>query len=418
MGSGSHNGAPPQGISTPLVALLSVACGVSAAGLYYAQPLLQTIARAFGTTAGAAALVVTLSQVGYAVGLALLVPAGDLLDRRRMAPAVLLVSAAALAASAVVPGMGALVGAAFVVGLGAVAAQILVPFAASLATDEARGRVTGTVMSGLLLGILLARTVSGAVAGAFGWRVVYWAAAVVVTATAAALWRALPADRHQDSLPYLGLLRSNATLWTTEPLLRWRMVLGALCFACFSVFWTTAAFLLAGPPYHYGDTVIGLFGLVGAAGALCATFAGRLADRGHTSVATFAFSGLLVVSFVMLLGGRHRLGLLIAGIVVLDVGVQGLHITNQSLVFRLPAQLRSRVNSNYMVAYFAGGAVGSALSGAVYAADGWTAVCALGAACGLLAVAAWAYGELRRIDLHPSAGAPRRPSPRQPSPRR
>jgi predicted MFS family arabinose efflux permease len=393
------------------VALLAIACGVSAAGLYYAQPLLHTIAGAFGTTAGAAGLIVTLSQVGYAAGLALLVPAGDLLDRRRMAPVLLLVSAAALAASALVPGMAALVGVAFVVGMGAVAAQVLVPFAASLATDQERGRVTGTVMSGLLLGILLARTVSGAVAGAFGWRVVYWGAAVVVTATAAALWRALPADRRRESLPYRRLLRSNAALWTREPLLRWRMVLGALCFACFSVFWTTAAFLLAGAPYHYGDTVIGLFGLVGAAGALCASFAGRLADRGHTSVASFAFSALLVISFLLLLAGRHRLGFLIVGIVVLDVGVQGLHIIHQSLVFRLPSELRSRVNSNYMVAYFAGGALGSALSGAVYASDGWAAVCALGAACGGLAVLAWAYGELRRIDVHPRPAGARLAAP-------
>lgn len=385
------------GISSALVTILAVACGVSVASLYYAQPLLHTIAADFHTTSGAAGLIVTLSQVGYAAGLAFLVPAGDLLDRRRLVPGLLAVSAAALAASALAPGIGVLVALALVVGVGSVAAQLLVPLAASLAPDEARGRVTGTVMSGLLLGILLARTVSGIVAGASSWRVVYWVAAGLVLVNAALLWRALPAERRRRHLSYPRLLGSNASLWTREPLLRRRMVLGALCFACFSVFWTTAAFLLAGPPYRYGDAVIGLFGLVGAAGALCASFAGRLADKGLTGEATLAFSLMLVGSFGLLLAGRHSLVALIAGIVVLDVGVQGLHVTNQSLVFRLPPELRSRVNSNYMVAYFTGGAVGSALSGALYAGSGWGAVCGLGAGCGLLAVAAWTYDRLRPL---------------------
>jgi predicted MFS family arabinose efflux permease len=390
---------PARGITTALVVLLAVASGVSVAGLYYAQPLLASIARAFHTSSGVAGLIVTLSQIGYAAGLALLVPAGDVLNRRRMAPSVLLVSAAALAASAVAPGVGALVSLAFVVGVGAVAAQILVPLAASLARPEERGRVTGMVMSGLLLGILLARTLAGLVAGATGWRVVYWAAAALVAVTAAALWRALPDESGRSSPGYRRLLRSNLSLWTHEALLRWRMVLGALCFACFSVFWTTAAFLLAGPPYHYGDTVIGLFGLVGAAGALCASFAGRLADQGRSSGATLGFALALVASFALLWVGRRNLGVLIAGIVVLDIGVQGLHVTNQSLVFRLPSELRSRVNSNYMVAYFAGGAAGSAVSASLYDAGGWSAVCLLGGGLGAVTVATWAYGRWRGVPV-------------------
>ncbi|MDQ2729426.1 MAG: MFS transporter, partial [Actinomycetota bacterium] len=264
--------------------------------------------------------------------------------------------------------------------------------------------VVGTVMSGLLLGVLLARTLAGLVAGAAGWRVVYAAGAVLMVGLAVVLAVVLPADLPQATLAYPRLLRSSLSLWTHEPLLRRRGYLGGLGFAAFSVFWTTIAFLLAGPPYHYGTIVIGLFGLVGAAGALCASFAGRLADRGLSRPATAVFAVLVATSFLPIWFGRHSLVALIVGIIALDIGVQGLQVTNQSLIYRLAPETRSRVTSVYMVMYFAGGAAGSAVGGAVYAQDGWAGICLVGGVIGALAAAVWAFDALRPTALD-TAGA-------------
>ncbi|MDQ6782170.1 MAG: MFS transporter [Actinomycetota bacterium] len=393
-------------LSRRLVAIFAVSCGLSAANLYYAQPLLHTIAGALHTGSGQAGLVVTASQIGYAVGLALLVPVGDIVSRRRLTPAVLLITALAMAVSAVAPTVTVLIAVAVVVGLGSVAAQIIISFAASLADDDRRGRVVGTVMSGLLLGILLARTLAGLVAGATSWRVVYGVGAVLMVLLAGLLATALPTEAPQSTLPYPQLLRSSLRLCAAETLLRRRGYLGGLGFAAFSVFWTTVAFLLAGPPYGYGTIVIGLFGLVGAAGALCASFAGRLADRGRSRAATAAFAVLVAGSFLAIWFGRHSLAALIVGIVALDVGVQGLQVTNQSLIYRLAPEARSRVTSVYMFMYFTGGAAGSAAGGAVYGSDGWAGVCVLGAVIGAAALGVWAFDALRPAGAPRSGGAP------------
>jgi predicted MFS family arabinose efflux permease len=377
--------APPR-LTPTLIAVFAAACGVSAANLYYAQPILNTVARSLGASAGTAGLIVTFAQIGYAAGLALLVPLGDLLTRRRLIPVLLTITAGGLVVSAFSPMIGVLIAAALVVGAGSVAAQLLVPMAASLADDEHRGRIVGTVMSGLLLGILLARTVSGLVAGLAGWRVVYLVAAVLTLMTAATLWFVLPPEGARPRIRYGRLLATTARLLGQESLLRRRAAFGALGFAAFSVLWTTLAFLLAGPPYHYGDAVIGLFGLVGAAGALCANFAGRWADREFGKATTLVFTASIGLSFLPLWYGRHNLALLIVGILVLDVGVQGLQVTNQSLIYRLAPQARSRINSAYMVCYFVGGAIGSALASWVYASSHWSGVCLLGAVIGAVAV--------------------------------
>ena len=371
-----------QEIGTATVWLLAAACGISVANLYYPQPILHTVAAALGTSSGTAGLVVTSSQVGYALGLALLVPVGDIFNRRRLVPVVLVSTAVAMAASAVAPGIGVLIALALIAGTGSVVAQVLVPLAASLASDERRGRVVGTVMTGLLLGVLLARTLSGLVAGLGSWRAVYVMGAGLLLVLAAVLARRLPDDGRRPAIGYASLLRSTVTLFAGEPLLRRRALFGGLGFAAFSVFWTTSAFLLAGAPYHYGDTVIGLFGLVGAGGALCAQAAGRLADRGLTRMTTGAFAALVALSFLPIWWGRTSLAWLVVGIVVLDVGVQGLQVTNQSLIYKLAPDSRSRVNSAYMVCYFAGGAAGSAVASVLYSSGGWTAVCALGAIIG------------------------------------
>jgi predicted MFS family arabinose efflux permease len=395
---------PRTGMSQAMVVLFAVACGVSVANLYYAQPVLDNIARSLGTGAGTAGLVVTFAQIGYAVGLALLVPLGDLLARRWLVPTVLLVTAGGLVASAAAPSIGVLIAVGLIVGAGSVAAQILVPMAASLADEEHRGHVVGMVMSGLLMGILLARTVSGIVAQAASWRVVYVMAAGLTALLAVVLARWLPRELPRPHLGYGALMRSAASLLVTEPLLRRRIVFGALGFAAFSVFWTTMAFVLSDAPYHYGDLTIGLFGLVGAGGALCANFAGRWADRGWTKLTTLAFAGLVALSFLPLWWGRHNLTMLIVGILLLDVGVQGLQVTNQSMIYRLRPEARSRINSAYMVCYFAGGAIGSAVGSSVYDSHHWAGVCVLGAVIGLAATAAAVIDAIR--GAAPSAGVP------------
>jgi predicted MFS family arabinose efflux permease len=375
-----------SGISRGLVLLLAVACGTSVANLYYAQPLLHTIAVAFHSGSGTAGLIVTGCQISYAVGLALLVPLGDLVARKRLVPAVLGVTVVGLVLSACAGGLAELIVAALFVGLGSVAAQMLVALAASLANEESRGRVVGSVMSGLLLGILLARTLSGLVAGLAGWRTVYWVAAALVLLLAIVLGWRLPDEPVRPKATYGGLLASVAHFLATSRTLRQRGLYGALAFAAFSVFWTTMAFVLAGPPFRYSETVIGLFGLAGAAGAICANVAGRLADRGKARGLTLLFNVLVLASFGLLYLGRDSLTWMIVGIVVLDLGVQGLQLTNQHVIYGLAPTARSRVNAAYMVCYFTGGALGSATAGVVYDHWHWAGICVLGAAIGVLAL--------------------------------
>lgn len=380
-----------------MVLLLAVGCGLSAANLYYAQPLLHTIASDLHAGSGEAGLMITLSQLGYALGLAFLVPVGDIAPRRRLVPVVLLVTAAALAASAVAGSITVLIVLALFAGIGSVAAQMLVPFAAELAGEARRGKVVGTVMSGLLLGILLARTVSGAVAGASSWRVVYGVAALAVVLLAVTLSRSLPKEGTRPHLPYGKLLVSTIEVFRRDRVLRRRALFGSLSFAGFSILWTTLAFLLSGSPYRYGDTLIGLFGLFGAAGALCASFAGRLADRGWQGRATIGFALVTVAAWLPIWMGGHHLAGLVVGIIVLDIGTQGTHVINQSVMFSSSGPDRSRANAVYMVGFFAGGATGSAVSAALYAAGGWTAVSVLGVGVALAGLGTAGADRIRPI---------------------
>jgi predicted MFS family arabinose efflux permease len=277
---------------------------------------------------------------------------------------------------------------------------MLVPMAASLADNATRGRVIGQVMTGLLLGILLARTVSGFVAGVASWRVVYVMAAVVTVLMAVVLRRVLPGETERPSIRYGALLGSTVQLFRTEPLLRRRIVFGALGMAAFSAFWTTMAFVLSGSPYHYGAATIGLFGLVGAAGALFANLAGRWADRGLTRTTTLVFAALVASSFLPLWFGGHDLTMMIVGVLILDIGVQGLQVTNQSIIYRLAPEARSRINSAYMVWYFVGGALGSATASWLYGTHRWAGVCLLGVGIGTAAVAL-ALVDAARHTVHP-----------------
>ena len=377
--SESQRGTP---LSRRIVLLMAVSCGAAVANLYYAQPLLHTIAHAFKISNGTAGLLVTVTQIGYVLGLVLFVPLGDLLERRKLIGAMLIGAAAA-------PTFAMFAGAIGIAGVCAAVAQIIVPMASSLAEAPERGRVVGMVMSGLLIGILTARTVSGLIAAAFGWRTVFGFAAASMLALAATLWRALPRVESSTDLGYGALLRSVLTLVREQPVLRQRMALGAVGFGCFSVLWTSLAFLLSGSPYHYGNATIGLFGLAGVAGASIAPIAGRLADRGHGRLAATAAPVILLASWGLLALGKSSLPALIAGIVVLDLGVQGLQISNQSTIYALDTEARSRLTTAYIVAMFLGGAALSAVTSALYASSGWGAVCVLGACTSAVGLALW-----------------------------
>jgi predicted MFS family arabinose efflux permease len=292
----------------------------------------------------------------------------------------------ALIAAAFSPTLAVLASASLFIGLTSVVAQIIVPFAASLAAEHEQGRVVGIVMSGLLIGILLARTVAGFVGDIFGWRAIYALAALLTSGLAGVLWRELPEYREHHLYSYLQLLRSVWRLVREERVLRYRSIYGASVFASFSVFWTTAAFLLSGPPYHYSDRIIGLFGLLGVAGVVAASAAGRLADRGWARLQTVAFLLCTLVSWLPIGLGAYHLAPLVLGIVLLDLGVHGTQITNQSEIYRLSPSARSRLTTAYMTAYFVGGAGGSMAGALLYGAFGWIGSCCGGAAFSAVAL--------------------------------
>jgi predicted MFS family arabinose efflux permease len=386
-------------MSRGLVAMLAGATGATVANLYYAQPLLHTLGRAFHVSTGTSGLLVTVSQIGYVIGLAFLVPLGDLLERRALITNSMLCLAGAQAVACLAPGLAVFAGALLVVGVGTFVAQVIVPMSSHLAAEHERGKVVGTVMSGLLLGVLASRTLSGLIAAAFGWRAVFGVAAVLMLSLALVLRRALPKVRPTSSLPYRAALRSILTLVREEPVLRQRMLLGACSMGCFSVLWTSLAFLLSGvhgSHYHYSNAVIGLFGLAGVAGAGAAQLAGRLADRGRGAIVTTATLTVLLLSWGVLYLGSSSVVVLVVGIMVLDLGVQGTQISNQAAIYQLSPDARSRITTPYMVAYFLGGTALSAVTGSLYAADGWRAVCLLGAATSLLGLAAWFATEWSR----------------------
>jgi predicted MFS family arabinose efflux permease len=264
-------------------------------------------------------------------------------------------------------------------GLFSVVAQLLVPFAATLAAPEQRGKVVGIVMSGLLLGILLARTVAGALTALGGWRTVYWVGAVAMLLVAAVLQRALPRYHQPVALSYGRLLASILTLFREEPVLRLRALLGACVFGAFSVLWTSMAFLLAGPPHHLSPGAIGLFGLAGAAGALAATAAGRLADRGLGTWATGGGLAILCASWLPLAFAGRSLGAFLLGVLLLDLAVQAVHISSQADLYRIRPEARNRLTAAYMTTYFLGGALGSVSSAWAFSHIGWPGAVAVGA---------------------------------------
>ncbi|RPH27353.1 major facilitator superfamily protein [Citrobacter youngae] len=383
---------PTQGLSPALIVLMSVATGLAVASNYYAQPLLDTIARNFSLSASTAGFIVTAAQLGYAAGLLFLVPLGDMFERRMLIVSMTLLAAGGMLITASSQSLGMLILGTALTGLFSVVAQILVPLAATLATPDKRGKVVGTIMSGLLLGILLARTVAGLLANLGGWRTVFWVASVLMALMAIALWRGLPKMKSETHLNYPQLLGSVFSLFIHDKLLRTRAMLGCLTFANFSILWTSMAFLLAAPPFNYSEGMIGLFGLAGAAGALGARPAGGFADKGKSHLTTTAGLLLLLLSWLAIWFGHTSVPMLIIGILVLDLTVQGVHITNQTVIYRIHPDARNRLTAGYMTSYFIGGAAGSLISASAWQHAGWAGVCLAGVTVAVLNLLVWWRG--------------------------
>jgi predicted MFS family arabinose efflux permease len=394
-------------ISSGMVMLLAAAAGIIVANLYYAQPLVGPIGAALGLPPAAAGLIVTLTQIGYTLGLLFIVPLGDLVENRRLIVTGLLVTSAALLVAATATTAWAFLLAALSIGLGAVVAQVLVPFAAHLAPEATRGQIVGKVVSGLLLGIMVARPVASVLAGLGGWQTVFGIAAALVAVLAVVLQLKLPLRQPTATQPYGRLIGSLWPLLATTVVLRQRALYHAGLFGAFSLFWTVAPQALAGPAFGLTQNGIALFALVGMAGAVASPVAGRLADAGHTLQATAVALVVGALSFLLPLFAPSSkpvaLGLLAVAAIALDAAVAANLVLGQRALFALGADMRSRLNGLYFALFFAGGAVGSALGGWVYASYGWHAALLVGMLLPALALPVWIHEATRHAAARQSA---------------
>jgi predicted MFS family arabinose efflux permease len=390
----SASAMPAPALSRGLTLVMAVACGVAIANIYYCQPMLGILSTDFHGSA-LVGLVPTATQLGYALGLFLLVPLGDLRDRRRIIVTQFAGLGLALLLAALAPTAAILAGASLLVGAGATVAQQIVPLAAAMAGPDRRGATIGTVMSGLLCGILLSRTVAGFVGTAAGWRMMFWLAVPLAAAGALAMRLALPASTARDPIPYGQALRSLAHLWREEPTLRRAALTQAGLFGAFIAFWTSLALHLQ--TLTMGAEVAGMFGVIGAVGVVAAPLAGRLADRRGPQVVITLGAGLTLAAFAVFAAAPGLIGLIV-GVTLLDFGVQSAMVSHQHIVYGLRPEARNRLNTLFMTVMFLGGSAGSAGSTAAWAWGGWLAVSALGAA---LAAAALAL----RAGAHRAAGS-------------
>ena len=380
----------PQPLKSSVVLLFAIACGLAVSNVYYAQPLQDAMAEAFAMSPASIGIVITLTQIGYGIGLVLLVPLGDLLNRRRLIVTQTLLSAVALLMIALAPNSLWLLLGMTLTGLLAVVTQVLVAYAATLAIPAQRGRVVGVVTSGIVVGILLARTVAGAMADLAGWRAIYLLSAGLTLLMAILLLRVLP--RHESARPssaYGALIVSVFRLFKQEPVLRQRAILALLTFASAMVLWTPMVLPLAAPPLSLSHSEIGLFGLAGAAGALAAARAGHLADRGLGQWVSGVSLLLMLASWLPIALTQSSLWALLLGVITLDLGLQAVHVTSQSMIYSVRPEAQSRLTAGYMLFYSIGSAVGSILSTTTYAWAGWSGVCLLGAAINALALGYW-----------------------------
>jgi predicted MFS family arabinose efflux permease len=373
-----------QEIRPAHVWLMAFSVGAVVANIYYIQPLLSTIAASFNISVPQVGIVATLTQFGAALGMLIFVPLGDTKERRQLIVFLMVAEAVFLAAMASAQNFVWLALASFGIGLTTATVHIIVPFGTHLASPARRGKTVGAILSGLLFGILLARTFSGLLGAWASWRAIYWLAAGLMLALALLIRLGLPESKPELKLSWPSLMRTTFSLIRDQPVLREATALGAIFFCAFSAFWTTLVFFLGTPPYHYGSATAGLFGLVGAAGAVCAPFIGHLADRYGARRNVLVALIMTLSSFVVLyLFGRHIAGLIV-GVILLDIGVQSGHVSNQTRIYGLHSEARSRMNTVYMVCYFTAGALGSYVGSVLWHHFAWAGVCSMGGA--LLAV--------------------------------
>jgi predicted MFS family arabinose efflux permease len=377
--------------------IMTIATGLVVANIYYNQPLLADIAHTFNITDKKAQQVSFFTQIGYATGLLFIIPLADMLKRKRLILIDFILVIISLLISALAPTITILTIAGFLVGVSSVIPQLLIPMAAHLAKPHERGKKLGVIMGGLLIGILLSRTLSGFVGEHFGWRAMYYIATGLMLAMWLMIFFFLPEVEPDYKGNYKNLMKSLVHLVKTQPKLRMAAFRGALCFAGFSAFWTTLVFLLKQPQFNEGSSVAGAFGLVGAFGALAAGLMGRLSDKMNSYKLSGYTLSLVLISFIIFYFSSHSIIGLIIGVIVLDMGVQATHISNQSIIFSLIPEARNRLNTVYMVSYFIGGASGTFLASQVWKSYQWSGVCAIGAALAIVALAAHLFSYQKNV---------------------
>ncbi|MEH6564260.1 MAG: MFS transporter [Halopseudomonas sp.] len=377
-------------ISAGMTFFLALCCGFLVANLYYSQPLAGPISQALGMAPESAGLIVTLTQIGYVLGLLLVVPLADLIENRKLILIMLVLTVVAVIGAALANSALIFLAASVLIGVGAVAVQVIVPLAAHLASEQTRGKVVGNVMSGLMFGIMLSRPVASFLAELYDWHAVFIFSAAVMGVLGLAMRWMLPVRRPSSVLSYAELLRSMGTLALSTPVLQRRAFYQAMMFGAFSLFWTTTPLVLAGPAFNLSQSDIALFALAGVAGAISAPLAGRVADAGWTRVATIAAMLLAIFSvlatLVLPLGSTASLAVLVAAAVLLDFGVSGNVVLGQRAIYGLSADLRSRLNGLYMATFFIGGAIGSVVGVWGYTHGGWLVAALIGAAMPALAL--------------------------------
>ena len=366
---------------------MTIATGLVVANIYYNQPLLGDIAHTFHVSNGTAGHISMITQIGYAAGMFFIVPLADMLKRKKLMLYTFCVVIISLLAAAIAPNINLLMLASFLVGASSLIPQLLIPMAAHLAKPEERGKKIGVVMSGLLIGILLSRTLSGFVGAHFGWRTMFFIAAGLMVAMMLMIFLFLPEVEPDYNGSYASLMKSLIHLFKAEPRLRFAALRGALCFACFSAFWTTIVFLLK-QNFDKGSDVAGLFGLVGAFGAVAAGLMGRLSDKMDAFKLSFFTLLLVLLSFIIFIFSGHSIIGLVIGVIILDMGVQATHISNQAIIFALSASARNRINTIYMVSYFIGGAAGTFLVSQLWDSYHWNGVCVTGMVISSIAIIA------------------------------
>jgi predicted MFS family arabinose efflux permease len=366
--------------------VMTIATGMVVANIYYNQPLLADISRDLKVSQGQGGLLAMLTQSGYAAGMLFTVPLGDMFERKKLIMFEFLMTIIALLLAAWAPNIHLLMVASFLIGAFSIIPQLMVPMAAHLSAPDQRGKTIGFVMSGLLIGILLSRTVSGYVGAHLGWRAMFLIAAVLMFILWIALYFLLPQVHSEYTGSYKELMKSLIDLIKEEPVLRVAAIRGALCYACFSGFWTTLVFLLKEPQYHAGSEAAGAFGLVGAFGALAASQMGRLSDKGNSYKLTAVSILLVVVSYIVFGFSANNIVLLVIGVIIMDMGVQATHISNQAVIFALRPEARNRLNTVYMVTYFIGGAAGTFVASQEWNIYKWNGVVVMGISLSVLSL--------------------------------